>query len=161
MLEAGIIEPAKSEYNSPIVMVRKKDGSNRFCIDLRKLNAVTKFDTEPMSNIDDIMAKLTTDKYFTKVDLAKGYRQILVAEDSRHYTAFTTESGTYQFRKMPFGMVNSGATFNRIMRKLLAGCHNADNYVDDVLGRTASWDQHLDMLRDLFARIRSAGQTAF
>ena len=159
MLKYGVIEEATSEYNSPVVMVRKKDNSNRFCIDFRRLNAVTKFDTEPMGNIDDILAGLEADKYFTKIDLAKGYWQIPVEKESKHVTAFSTSKGTYQFIKMPFGMVNSGATFNRMMRKLLVNCPNTDHYVDDILGHTTSWGKHMEMLRDVLGRIRDAGLT--
>ena len=159
MLEAGIIEPAVSEYNSPIVMVKKKDNTNRFCVDFRRLNSITKFDTEPMGNIDDIMVNLRSDNFFTKLDLSKGYWQIPVERKSRHLTAFTTQKGSYQFKKMPFGMVNSGATFNRMMRKLLNGCQNADNYVDDVLGHTSTWSEHMEMLGDVFERVRQAGLT--
>ena len=80
MLEAEIIEPAKSDFNAPIVLVKKKDGSSRFCLDFRRLNDVTKFDTEPMTNVDDILTKLQGDRYFTKIDLAKGYWQCKKAE---------------------------------------------------------------------------------
>ena len=159
MLDVGVIEKTNSQYNSPVVLVKKKDNSTRFCIDFRRLNAVTKFDTEPMSNVEDILTKLSEDKYFTKIDLAKGYWQIPVEEKSRHITAFTTQSGAYQFRKMPFGMINSGATFNRMMRKLLQGSIDADHYVDDILGHTVTWNQHLAMLRELFTRIKEAGLT--
>ena len=159
MLEHGVIEPALSEYNSPILLVKKKDGSNRFVVDFRKLNAVTKFDAEPMSNVEDILVKLKDDKFFSKIDLAKGYWQIPIERKSRHVTAFSTNSGCYQFRKMPFGMVNSGATFNRMMRKLLDGCKHEDNYVDDVLGHTITWEEHLGMLRDVFSRLQVAKLT--
>ncbi|XP_053381689.1 uncharacterized protein LOC128549191 [Mercenaria mercenaria] len=159
MLEAGVIEPANSDYNSPVVLVKKKDNTNRFCIDFRRINSFTRFDTEPMGNVEDIMAKLREDNYFTKIDLTKGYWQIPIEEKSRHLTAFSTPEGSYQFRKMPFGMVNSGATFNRTMRKLLAGIKDADNYVDDVLGHTITWERHVMMLRNVFTRIREARLT--
>ena len=105
------------------------------------------------------MSKLKHDKFFTKIDLSKGYWQIPVDAKSKHLTAFSTTEGTYQFRKMPFGMVNSGSTFNRMMRRLLHGCENADNYVDDILGHTETWEQHLLTLRDIFSRVRDAGLT--
>ena len=159
MLKADVIEPSVSEYNAPIVIVKKKDGRNRFCTDFRRLNAVTKFDTEPMASVDDIMAKLTNDKFFTKIDLCKGYWQIPVAENCRSFTAFSTDRGSYHFKKMPFGMVNSGATFNRMMRKLLSGCTFVDNYVDDMIGHTTTWEEHLTMLRELFRRIAAAKLT--
>jgi predicted DNA-binding protein (UPF0278 family) len=159
MLALDVIEEARSDYNSPIVMVKKKDGSNRFCVDFRKLNAVTKFNNEPMANVEDILAKLKDDKFFSKIDLAKGYWQIPVRKDCRHLTAFSTDKGSYQFKKMPFGMVNSGATFNRMMRKLLNDCENMDNYVDDILGHTQHWEAHIETLRQVFRKIREARLT--
>ena len=136
MLKYGVIEPSTSPYNSPVVLVRKKDNTYRFCIDFRRLNAITKFDTEPMGNQEDLIAKLRGDKYLTKLDLSKGYWQIPVAESSRPFTAFTTSEGSFQFKKLPFGLINSGATFNRVMRKLLKDVVDSDNYVDDILGHT-------------------------
>ena len=115
MLEADVIEPAMSDYNSPIVLVKKKDGTNIFCVDFRRINLVTKFDTEPMGNPEDIMAKLKDDKFFSKIDLSKGFWQIMVEKSSQHLTAFSTMDGSYTFKKIAFGLVNSGITFNRMM----------------------------------------------
>ncbi|XP_013382645.1 uncharacterized protein LOC106153310 [Lingula anatina] len=159
MLDNDIIEPSNSPYNSPIVIVRKKDGSSRFCVDFRRLNAVTCFDTEPMGNAEDIIARLSDDVYYSKVDLSKGYWQIPMSEESKPLTSFSTSEGSYQFKRMPFGMVNSGATFNKMMRKLLNGAQNLDHYVDDVLCHTTTWAEHLKTLRELFQRVRDAGLT--
>ncbi len=159
MLKSGVIEPSKSEYNSPIVLVKKKDGTNRFCIDFRKLNAVTKFDTEPMDNYEDIIAKTGCDKVFSKLDFSKGYWQIPMEEHSKPYTAFATPSGSYQFRRNAFGLVNSGSVFNRVIRKLLVDMKHIDAYVDDVLPHTIDWDTHMAVLRELFLRIRKANLT--
>ncbi|KAK3746869.1 hypothetical protein QZH41_008128 [Actinostola sp. cb2023] len=159
MLREDIIEPSNSSYSSPIVLVKKKDGSNRFCIDFRKLNAATVFDTEPMGDIQDSLAKLGQSKFFTKIDLCKGYWQIPLKESAKPITAFTTIYGCYQFKRMPFGLVNSGATFNRMMRKLLGGTVKVDNYVDDILVNTSSWEEHLTVLRDVLTRIKNAGLT--
>ena len=159
MLEAGIIEPSRSEYNSPIVLVRKKDGTNRFCIDFRRLNAVTKFDTKPMDNYEDIIAKTGCDKVFSKLDFSKGYWQIPMAETSKPYTAFSTPSGSYQFRRNPFGLVNSGSAFNRVIREMLASMSHIDAYVDDVLPHTVDWATHMEVLQELFNRVRHAHLT--
>ena len=158
MLKLGVIEHSKSPYNSPIVMVKKKDGSNRFCIDFRRLNAITKFDSEPMGDTEVIMSKLCKDKYFTKIDLSKGYWQIPMAESCKEKTAFTTPDGCYQCCMMPFGMMNSGASFNRMMRKLIKDL-DIDNYVDDILCHHERWKQHIETLRETFVRIRAAGLT--
>ena len=158
MLKVGIIEPSSSPYNSPIVMVKKKDGSNRFCVDFRQLNAVTKFDSEPMGDIDEIMSKLCKDKYFTKLDLSKGYWQIPMVESCKEKTAFTTHDGCYQFCMLPFGLMNSGASFNRMARELRKGL-DIDNYVDDLLLHHELWRCHMETMRATFMRIRKANLT--
>ena len=160
LLEMGVVEAAKTPYNAPVVLVKKADGTNRFCVSFQGLNAVTKFVTGPMPNQDDILAKLGKDVYFSKVDLSKGFWQIPMAEGSRQMTGFTTDQGTFTFLKMPFGLVNSGATFSRMMRKLLKGLDNVDNYVDGVIVHTQTWEQHLEALRGLLTRLRDAGLTA-
>ncbi|XP_069119292.1 uncharacterized protein [Argopecten irradians] len=159
MVKMGIVEPSTSAYNAPIVIVKKKDQTNRVCIDFRKLNAITRFDPEPMGDIEDIMTRLNKDNYFSKFDLSKGYWQIPVEDNSRHMTAFSTSEGCYQFRKLPFGLVNSGATFNRMMRKMLDGSKNTDHYVDDILGHNHTWKEHIEDLRNLFIRILDANLT--
>ena len=153
-LKADVIEPAMSKNNSPKVLAKKKDGTNRFCVDFRRINLVTKFDTEPMGNPDDIISKLKDDEFF--INLSKGFWQIMVEKCSQHLTAFSTADGSYMFEKMPFGLVNTGITLNRILRKLLHGCSNADNYVDDILFHTEHWYDHLATLRDIFTRDRDA-----
>ena len=159
MLKAGVIEPSRSDYNSPVVIVKKKDGTNRFCIDFRKINSVTRFDTEPMDNYEDIIARTGNDNIFSKLDFSKGYWQIPMEESSKRYTAFTTPTGSYQFRRNPFGLVNSGSAFNRVARKLLAGIEHVDAYVDDVLPHTQDWETHVTTLRELFTRVRKAKLT--
>ena len=159
MLRMGIIEPSNSAYSSSVVMVKKKDGSNQFCVDYRKLNAVTKFDNEPIGDLEALMVKLRNDKFFTKIDMSKGYWQIPMEEGSKAKTAFTVSSGCYQFKRMPFGLMNAAATFNRVMRKMLDGVQNIDHFIDDVLTHTATWDDHIKALKDLFQRVRKAGLT--
>ena len=159
MLKWGIIEPSISPYNSPVVLVLKKDKSHRFCIDFRGLNAVTEFDSEPMGDPKLIMANLKGDCLFSKLDFSKGYWQIPLEDSAKPMTAFTTPDGCFQFRKMPFGLINSGATFNRAMRKVLKDLANVDNYVDDVLVHSNDWKSHIEALRKTFERIRKAGMT--
>ena len=156
MLEAGVIERTDSPYASPIVLVRKKDGTNRFCIDFRRLNKITVFDGEPMPSVADIFVKLQNDIYFSKLDLSKGYWQIPMREEDKAKTAFVTPEGNFQFKKMPFGLVNATATFNRMMRKLLCPVANCDSFVDDILTHTKSWKSELETLRDTFTRLREA-----
>ena len=160
MLDLKIIERSEAPYVSPVVLVRKKDGTNRFCVDYRRLNQITIFDPEPMTNPNDIYAKLKTNVYFSKIDLCKGYWQISVRETDRPKTSFwTPEDGNFQFRKMAFGLVNSAATFNRMMRKLLEGLVNVSSYIDDILIHTNTWNEHIIALTELLKRLRKANLT--
>ena len=160
MLRMGIIEKSESPYASPIVLVKKTDGSNRFCIDFRKLNKITVFDAEPIPNQDQIFSRLAKDHYFTKIDLTKGYWQVPMNPDVKNKTAFIAPNGLYQFNVMPFGLVNAPATFSRIMRTLINGLDNIDNYIDDILVHTQSWEAHVKTITALLQRLRKAGLTA-
>ena len=160
MLEMQVIEPSESPYASPIVLVKKKDGTNRFCVDFRKLNRITIFDAEPMPNPDDIFACLANDVVFTKLDLTKGYWQIPLKDDIREKTAFVTPDGLYQFRVMPFGLVNAPATFTRLMRQLLRDLPDVHNFIDDILIHSSSWTEHLHTMKEILRRLRKANLTA-
>jgi hypothetical protein len=156
MTAMNIIERSEAAYSSPIVMVKKPDGSNRVCINFKALNAITVFDPEPTFSADDILPKLTGSRYYSKFDFCKGYWAIPLAADSRDYTGFATSKGLQKFKVMPFGLVNAGSTYNRMMRKLLDGMHDVDNYVDDVLTHTSDWNRHLEVLTDFFMRVKRA-----
>jgi hypothetical protein len=162
MLKVGVIEPAASAYNAPVVLVAKKDGSNRFCIDYRKLNQATLFDAEPIPDINQIFAKLSNKKFFSKIDLSKGYWQILMEEGDKHKTAFTTPQGQFQWKVMPFGLKNAGAIFSRMMRKLLRTIDQefVSNFMDDILVATATWEQHLSILKQVFSQLEACNLTA-
>ena len=159
MLKMGVIRPSTSPYASPTVIVKKPDGSNRICIDYRKLNKISVFDPEPMVKADDLFQKLGRAKYFTKLDLSKGYWQIPVKKEDIFKTAFVTPDGHYEFIKMPFGMVNSGATLVRGMRKLLGDLEGVDNYIDDILVHSEHWEEHMRLLTEVFKRLTTAGLT--
>ena len=146
MLKLGIIEPSDSPYGHPIVMVKKPDGSNRFCIDFRRLNQVTVFDPEPMPNPRDLFASVTKSQYFSKLDLSKGYWQVPLEESDKQKTAFLTPNGQYQFKYMPFGLVTAGAQFTKLMRKVLLGIPNVVNFIDDILIHSPDWNTHLQTL---------------
>ncbi len=160
MLRMGIIEKSESPYASPIVLVKKPDGSNRFCIDFRKLNKITVFDAEPIPNQEQIFSRLAKDHFFSKIDLTKGYWQVPMNPDAKAKTAFIAPNGLYQFKMMPFGLVNAPATFSRIMRSLTNGLNNIDNYIDDILVHSQSWEVHVKTLSALLLRLRKAGLTA-
>jgi hypothetical protein len=159
MQKMGIIEASESPYSSPLIMVRKKDNTFRPVIDFRKLNQITLFDNEPLPEPEEIFAKLHEDKFFSKIDCCKGFWQIPVRPSDRVKTAFVTSQGLFHFIRMPFGMVNSGATYSRMMRLMLGGMDHTDNFVDDVLTHTKFWDSHLITLRELFESVKQAGLT--
>lgn len=135
MLSKGIIEPSSSPWASPVVLVKKKDGTWRFCVDYRHLNKITKKDVYPLPRIDDALDCLHGAKYFSSIDLRSGYWQIAVDEMDREKTAFITPDGLYQFKVMPFGLCNAPATFERMMDSLLLGFKWSTClcYLDDVI----------------------------
>ena len=159
MIKLGVIEPTNSPYSSLLHLVKKKDGTYRPVVDFRNLNRQTVFDTEPMPNVNEIYTKLAHAKVMSKLDFTKGYWQVPMAVGDKQKTAFTCSTGTFQFTKMPFGLVNSGATFNRIMRKLLAGQEHVDSFMDGMLAYTKDWGEHMAVLEQVFQRIRGARLT--
>ena len=156
MLSMGIIERANSPYSSPIVLVKKKDGTVRFCVDFRKLNQKVVFDAEPMPDIEYLFSSLSKARYLSKIDLAKGYWQVPMFEGDKQKTAFTTPSGQFQWRVMPFGLKTAGAVFTRMMRKLIEPLHlpEVSNFMDDVMVATATKQRHLQCIAMLFCRLR-------
>lgn len=156
MIDLDIVEPSSSPYASPVVMVKKKDGAIRFCCDYRRLNQVTVTDAEPIPDPEEIYSKLANDQFFTKIDLTKGYWQVPLTEEAKPLTAFVTPDGLFQFKAMPFGLVNAPASFSRIMRDLLRGLDNVDNFIDDILIHTATFDEHLKTLRRVLERLKTA-----
>ena len=159
MIEMGIIERSVSPYCSPVVLVKKSDGSWRFCIDFRGLNDITVFDCEPMPMVDGSLGDFTNDIFFTELDLTKGYWQIPLAENSKLYTAFATNKGLFHFRVMPFGLKTACATFIRLMRKVTDGLQNTDCYFDNLLVHNSDWSEHLQDLKSLLDRLRLHGLT--
>jgi hypothetical protein len=127
------------------------------------LNSKTVFDAEPISDQEEIFAQISKDNFFSKIDLSKGYWQVPMAEESKKYTGFTVpgvQGGHFEFNFMPFGLINSAQTFSRIMRKLLHGLKNVHNYIDDILIHTTTWEEHMELLKEVMRRLRKAGLTA-
>ena len=118
MQQGGVIQPSSSPWASPVVMVRKRDGSHRFCMDYHQLNAVTKADTFPLPHIDDLLDQLGASRYLSSIDLASGYWQIRMHSESVEKTAFVTLHGLYEFRVMPFGLTNAPAVFQQLMERV-------------------------------------------
>lgn len=158
MITKDVIEPSSSPWASPVVLVKKKDGSWRFCVDYRNLNKVTHKDVYPLPRIDDALDCLHGAQYFSSIDLRSGYWQISVDPMDREKTAFITPDGLYQFKVMPFGLCNAPATFERMMDSLLRGykwsiclC-----YLDDVIVYSPTFESHLTRLSAVLAVFRRA-----
>lgn len=163
MLSTGIIEESSSMWQSPVVMVKKKNGQLRFAVDYRKLNAVTKQFTFPLPRLEDVFDTIGSSqaKLFSTLDLASGFWQIPMDSDTKHKSAFVTPSGVYQWKRMPFGLVNAPASFQALMTQVLRGLNwkTCLVYVDDILVFSNSFKEHLQHLEQIFARLTEAGLT--
>ncbi|XP_036065872.1 uncharacterized protein LOC118598010 [Oryzias melastigma] len=160
MLSLGVIEPSKSEWCSPVVLVPKKDGSIRFCIDFRYLNSVSKFDSYPTPRMDELIERLGGARYLTTIDLCKGYWQVPLTPHSRELTAFRTPWGLFQFTVLPFGLHGAPATFQRLMNQVLCGVSEfAAAYLDDIVIFSDTWDEHLGHLERVLNCLQEAGLT--
>ena len=155
MLEAGVIRPSRSPYSFPIVVVGKKDGSKRFCVDYRKLNEITKKIAWPLAHIDDLLATLGKAKYFTTLDLKSGYWQVKMAEEDIEKTAFTCHRGLFEFNLMSFGLCNAPSIFTELMSIVLQNLgHFAVAYLDDILVYSEDLESHLQHLQIVLDRLR-------
>lgn len=159
MLQLDVIEASESAWSSPVVLVKKRDGTFRFCIDLRRVNEVTKKDAYPLPNIQDCLTSLAGSEWFCTLDLASGYWQVGMKVEDREKTAFSTHKGLYHFKKMPFGLTNAPATFMRLMELALRGLEweHCLVYLDDVIVFGSSFEKCLANLELVLERFHSAG----
>jgi transposase InsO family protein len=161
LLRLGMAVESKSPFASGIVIVRKKDGSYRMCVDYRKLNAITKKDAYPIPRIDDTIEKLGEARYFSGLDLTSGFWQIPLTEQAKERTAFVSPTGLFEMTRMPFGLCNATATFQRMMVKALARISSRYGnlvlcYIDDILIATRTPEEHLERLQQVFDCLRDA-----
>ncbi|KAL0271402.1 UNVERIFIED_CONTAM: hypothetical protein PYX00_008504 [Menopon gallinae] len=135
LLEAKIIRESTSPYGSPSLLVAKKDGSKRLCVDYRRLNAITKKERIPMPVIDELLDQLAGSKWFSTLDFMSGYYQIPIEEEAKEFTAFVTTEGKYEFNRMPFGLVNAPTVFSKLMEEVRKRCGAkvVVTYMDDVM----------------------------
>ncbi|KAG1634211.1 hypothetical protein G6F44_010170 [Rhizopus delemar] len=154
----GVIEPSNSPWAAPVILVKKKNGEYRMVIDYRKLNAVTKKDAYPLPRIDDLLDTLGKAKVFSALDMRAGFHQVPMEEDSKELTAFTTKYGTYHYNTLPMGLVNSPATFQRLIdlcfRPLMNQCLVA--YIDDLNVYSLNKHEHLQHLEQVFQCVQIA-----
>jgi transposase InsO family protein len=160
MLDLGVVEPSRSPWSSPILLVPKKDKTYRFCVDYRKLNQATERDAYPLPYVSQTLDKLRDARYLTSLDIKSAYWQIPMAESSRPYTAFTVPGrGLFQFRRLPFGLHNAPATWQRFIDQVLGADLEPKVfvYLDDIIIVTQTFEEHLETLQEVLKRLRDAG----
>ena len=162
LLALGMIQPSLSPWATGIVMVKKKSGELRFCCDFRPLNEVTIKDAYPLPRIDESLARLGNAKIYTSIDLAWAFWQIPLRKADRHKTAFACELGLFDWRRMPFGLCNASATFQRAIARALQKIVNRKGsmvmaYIDDIVIATETVEDHMARLREVFECLREAG----
>ncbi|XP_068607149.1 uncharacterized protein [Brachionichthys hirsutus] len=162
LLESQVIRESSSPYASPIVLVRKKDGSLRLCVDYRLLNSKTRKDAFPLPRIEESLDALSGARWFSTLDLASGYNQVPVSEQDKPKTAFCTPFGLFEFNRMPFGLCNAPSTFQRLMQRMF-GAQQGQSlllYLDDIIIFSSSVEQHLQRLELVLCRLQKEGLKA-
>jgi transposase InsO family protein len=158
LLKQGRIEPHNGAWSSPVVLVSKKDGSWRMCIDYRRLNSVTQQDAYPLPRIDDSLDSLAGSKYFSTLDLLSGYWQVPLDSDAQDKSAFVTRGGLWRWKVLPFGLTSAPACFERLMERVLSGLQwkTLLLYLDDVIVFGSTFSQHQQRLEEVLRRFRAA-----
>lgn len=161
LLSSGIIVPSKSPYASPIVLVKKSNGEDRLCVDYRELNSVTTKQPFPMPIIEELLATLAGNRYFTTLDLMSGYYQIPIDKNSQKYTAFVTHDGHFEYTRMPFGLVNAPSVFQQCMNEVqkMMSPGEVVSYLDDTVIPSVDIAQGLDRLKRFMQVLRTVGLT--
>ena len=161
MLDNDIIRPSTSPWNSPIILVKKKDNTMRFVCDFRSLNDSTKKDTYPLPHLRDVIDKMHGAKYWTTLDAASAYWSMPLAEEDKEKTAFSVPRGKFEFNVTPYGLCNAGASYQRMMDVTLSGLppDQALAFMDDTAIYSKTFEEHLDNIESVFTRLRQSGVT--
>ena len=158
MLACEAIRRSKSPWSSNVVLVRKKDGSLRMCVDYRKLNKRTVRDAYQLPRIDETFDRMHGSTWFSSLDLQSGYWQVEVKEEDKEKTAFRVgDLGFYECNRMPFGLTNAPATFQRLMEQTLQNLPNVTVFIDDIVIFSSTFEEHLKKLEMVFERLKGAG----
>jgi hypothetical protein len=159
LLQKGTIRESQSTYASPIVLVRKKNGEARLCVDYRDINKKTVRERYPLPLIRDLLDSLRHARYFTTLDMKSGFHQMEIDEGSKHITAFITPDGLYEYHRMPFGLVNAAAVYQRAIDKALGKLKGTEAhvYMDDVLVPSESIEEGLQRLENVLHALANAG----
>ena len=159
LLKQGIIRESHSPWSAPIVVVKKKNGDFRLCIDYRRLNSVTIKPTFQIPDSRTIFDSLSGSTYFSAIDISSAYYQCAVKEDHKKYTAFTTRKGQFEFNRMPFGLSGAPFTFQRLMNTVLReeNWQTCLIYLDDVLIFSKTFTEHLKRLDIVFSKLEESG----
>jgi hypothetical protein len=158
LLENKLIRPSVSPWAAPVVLVKKKNGGIRLCMDYRKLNSITKKDSFPLPRIDDVLDLLHGQKYFSTLDLASGYWQIEMDDSSKEKTAFIVDNNLYEWNRLSFGLTNAMVTFQRLMNYVLRSVIGKIClvYLDDIIVFSKTKEEHLTNLERIFDLLKEA-----
>jgi len=157
MIKSGVVVPSQSSWSAPVVLVKKKNGKYRFCVDFRRLNALTKVDKYPIPLVDDLLDALSGQTVFSTLDLKNGFWQVPMAAEDREKTAFSVQGmGHFQFVVMPFGLCNAPSTFQRLMHTVLSDVPGCLVYQDDIIVSGATKDEHDLRLKAVLAKLKEA-----
>lgn len=161
-LHKGFIESSDAPWAAPILFAPKANGGLRFCVDYRKLNAITKKDQYPLPLIDETLSRLAKAKIFTKIDIRQAFHKIRLEPDAIDLTTFRTRYGAYKYKVLPFGLTNGPATFQRFINEILMGYLDqfASAYIDDILIYSDNLDEHKIHVKKILAKLREAGLQA-